>query len=153
MDTICQHCKQNESSTAMSEIFRNLVLYQLLRTASSTMTSPTHEGPSSALISRIHHLQCLLERFPNTLPLNPEESNYYFTLDTDFINDEGVWYAFNRNLEVCFERHKLRNGETFVFQEHGDQYNALIKMMKTTVKVFPTKEHTVPFSVRYGLSA
>ena len=126
----------------MSEIFRNLVLYQLLRTASSTMTSSTHEGPSSALILRIHHLQCLLEWLPNTLPLNPEESNYYFALDTDFIDDGGVWYAFNRNLEVCFETHKLRNGETIVFRERGDRYNALIKMMKTTVKALPTKEHT-----------
>ncbi|KIK76035.1 hypothetical protein PAXRUDRAFT_18494 [Paxillus rubicundulus Ve08.2h10] len=99
-------------------------------------------GPSSELISRIHHLQRLLEHLPNTLPLNPEESNYHFGLDTDFIDDEGVWYAFNRNLEVCFETHKLRNGETIVFQERGDRYNALITMMKTTVKALPTKEHT-----------
>ena len=106
------------------------------------MTSPTHEGPSSELTSRIHHLQHLLERLPNTLPLNPEESNYHFALDMDIVNDEGVWYAFNRNLEVCFEMHKLRNGEIIVFQERGDQYNGLIKMMKTTVKALPKKEHT-----------
>ena len=53
-------------------------------------------------------------------PHNPEESNYHFGLDMDFINDEGArycWYAFNRNLEVCFETHKLRIGETIVFRE------------------------------------
>jgi hypothetical protein len=88
------------------------------------MTSPTYEDPSSELISQIHHQQCLLEQLPNTLPLNPEESNYYhFALDMDFINDEGLWYyAFNRNLEVCFETRQLCNGETIIFREHGDQY-------------------------------
>lgn len=106
------------------------------------MTSLTHEGPSSELISRIHHLQNLLKHLPNTLPLNPEESNYHFGLDMDAVDDEGVWYAFNRNLEVCFETHKLHNGETIVFHERGDRYNALITMMKTTVKALPTKEHT-----------
>jgi hypothetical protein len=145
------HCKRNGRETSLSEIFAKATSHDLvlLQACNSTMTSGslTHKGPSSELISRIHHLQYLLEHLPNTLPLNPEESNYHFGLDMDAVDDEGVWYAFNRSLEVCFEIHKLSNGETIVFHERGNRYKALITMMKTTVKALPTKEHTFPRSM------
>ena len=102
-------------------------------------------GPSSELISRIHHLQQLLENLPTHLPLNPAESTYYFGLDMDMelVDEEGVWFAFNRNLEVCFETHKLGAGKMIIFQERGTRYDALIQMIKATVKALPNdKERT-----------
>ena len=100
-------------------------------------------GPSSELISRIHHLQRLLENLPTHLPLNPAESTYYFGLDMELVDEEGVWFAFNRNLEVCFETHKLGAGKMIIFQERGTRYDALIQMIKATVKALPNdKERT-----------
>ncbi|KAI9569622.1 hypothetical protein HD554DRAFT_2171065 [Boletus coccyginus] len=83
--------------------------------------SPTHaaapEGTSSDLLSRIH-----------------------LGLDAELINDEGLWYAFNRNpIEVCFETHKPGSGGTIIFQGRGDRYNALIEMIKATVTALPTE--------------
>src|SRR6266852_6123614 len=109
-----------------------------LQSFTTTMT-PTHKDQSSELTSRIHHLQHLLENLPPTLPLDPVESNYHFGLDTELIDDEGIWYAFNRNLEVCFEMHRLGKDETIVFQERGERYKALIEMMKAAVKALPAE--------------
>ena len=100
--------------------------------------NPTPQGPSSELISRIHHLQQLLNNLPAHLPFNPETSTYHFGLDTELVNEEGVWFAFNRNLEVCFETYKIRSGGAIVFHERGDRFDALIKMIKATVKGLPT---------------
>ena len=66
----------------------------------------TKIGPSSELISHINHLQQLLSGLPTHLPLNPVESMYHFGLDSELVEEESVWFAFNRNLEVCFETHK-----------------------------------------------
>jgi hypothetical protein len=103
------------------------------------MTTPTSEdsGPSSQLISRIHHLQSLLENLPANLPLNPVESTYHFGLDAEPVEDEGVWYAFNRSLEVCFETHKLQKGGAIVFRERGTRYKDLIKTIKAAVVTDP----------------
>ena len=104
------------------------------------MTS-THSGcPSSKLISRIHHLQCLLENLPSTLPLDPVESTYHFGLDSEDIEEEDMWFTFNRNFEVCFETHKLTKGQTIAFRECGDQCMALIKTIKGAMKVLTTEQ-------------
>ncbi|KAG6372943.1 hypothetical protein JVT61DRAFT_6981 [Boletus reticuloceps] len=104
------------------------------------MIPSTHNSQSSELvISQIHHLQLLLENLPPTLPLDPEESNYHFGLDAELINEEGLWYAFNRNLEVCFETHKLGSGGKIIFQERGNQYKGLIEMIKATIMALPTE--------------
>ncbi|KAH7903146.1 hypothetical protein BJ138DRAFT_1107918 [Hygrophoropsis aurantiaca] len=95
---------------------------------------PSLPGPSSTLISRVDHLAQLLEHLPKSLPLNPAESRYDFGLDMEMVNEEGPWFAFNHNLEVCFETHNLRGGGTIVFRERGQHYNALIKMFKDTIK-------------------
>ena len=100
--------------------------------------NPTPQGPSSELISRIHHLQQLLSNLPAHLPFNPETSTYHFGLDTELIAEERVWFAFNRNLEVCFETYKIGSGGTIVFHERGDRFDALIKMIEATVKGLPT---------------
>ncbi len=60
------------------------------------------------LISRIDHLALLLKHLPNSLPLNPTDSLYRFGLDPDNEREEGLYYAFNRNLEICFGTHQLQ---------------------------------------------
>jgi hypothetical protein len=57
-------------------------------------------GPPQELISRINHLGNLLKFLPDSLPLDPPDSKYYFGLDTDDVEQEGVRYAFNCNLEA-----------------------------------------------------
>jgi len=99
-------------------------------------TSPQN-GPSSQLISRINHLGNLLKNLPENLPLNPAVSCYGFGLDSKCVAEEGVWFAFNQNLEACFETHKLPPNGTIMFQEQGHCYDALVKMFKETVKALP----------------
>jgi hypothetical protein len=106
----------------------------------STMTckkdkSPLN-GPSAELISRINHLGHLLKNLPRNLPLDPlqSESRYNFGLETEHVEEEGVWFAFNKNLEACFETHTIPAGGTIVFRERGKRCEALIKMFKEAVK-------------------
>jgi hypothetical protein len=94
-------------------------------------------GPLSQLISRINHLGDLLKHLPESLPLDPTESHYNFGIDTEQVAEEGVWFAFNRTLEVCFETHLLGPNGTIVFRERGRRYEALIKLFKETVKSLP----------------
>ncbi|KAF9230074.1 hypothetical protein BU15DRAFT_84081 [Melanogaster broomeanus] len=101
-------------------------------------------GPSSVLISQIDHLSRLLESLPCTLPLDPPDSTYNFGLDTELVAEEGHWHAFNRNLEVCFETYKLRDGASIVFKERGSRYKALIQMFKITMKAL-TKDSEQDF--------
>ncbi|KAG1722946.1 hypothetical protein EDB19DRAFT_1834792 [Suillus lakei] len=91
-------------------------------------------GPSSVLISRIEHLGRLLKNLPQSLPLDPPNSSYDFGLDTEMVEEEGVWFAFNRNMEVCFETHKLGRSGTITFRERGRHCEALVGMFKETVK-------------------
>ena len=93
-------------------------------------------GPSAKLISHINHLSNLLKNLPWNLPLNPpqSESRYNFGLKTEHVKEEGVWFAFNKNLEACFETHTIPAGGTIVFREQGKHCEALIKMFKEAVK-------------------
>ena len=74
-------------------------------------------GPSAELISHINHLGNLLKNLPQNLPLNPlqSKSRYNFGLKTEHVEEEGVWFAFNKNLEACFETHTIPAGGTNVF--------------------------------------
>lgn len=99
---------------------------------------PAQQGPSSSLISCIEHLGNLLKNLPDTLPLDPPESRYNFGVDTDHVTKEGMWYAFNKALKVCFETHKLAPNATIMFQERGHHYKMLIRMFKDAVKALPT---------------
>ncbi|KAF9218369.1 hypothetical protein BS17DRAFT_873587 [Gyrodon lividus] len=81
-------------------------------------------GSSSKLIAQVHHLQHLLENLPPNLPLNPIKTSYHFGLDSEHVDDEGVWYAFNCNLE------------------RGDRYKSLFGMIKSTLKMLPDKDCT-----------
>src|SRR5258705_9255532 len=91
-------------------------------------------GPPQELISCITHLHNLLKNLPSSLPSNPAESQYCFSLDMEDVAAEGIWYAFNRNLETCFETHRIPVGGTIVFQERGLQLDDLIWTFKTVVK-------------------
>ena len=91
-------------------------------------------GPPQELISRINHLHNLLKNLPSSLPSNPKESRYCFGLDTEDVAEEGVWYAFNRNLEACFETHTIPAGGTIVFRERGPRLEALIQTFKTAAR-------------------
>ena len=57
--------------------------------------------------SLLHHLQSLLENPPKSLPLDLTPSQYSFGLDYKTIAKEGVWFAFNQNMEVNFKAHQL----------------------------------------------
>ena len=92
-------------------------------------------GPAQHLISRINYLGNLLKHLPESLPLNPIESHYHFGLATLDVEEEGVWFAFNRNLEACFETHKIAAGGGIVFRERGSNLSvALIQTFKEAVK-------------------
>lgn len=47
-------------------------------------------------------------------------------------------YAFNRNLEACFETHRIPVGGTIVFQERGPQLYDLIQTFKMAEKGLTT---------------
>ena len=64
-------------------------------------------GPPQELISHINHLHNLLKNLPSGLPSHPNESQYCFGLNVEDVAEEGVWYAFNRNLEACFKTHAI----------------------------------------------
>ncbi|KAJ7455838.1 hypothetical protein FB451DRAFT_1184129 [Mycena latifolia] len=83
----------------------------------------------------MNHLANLMKHLPNSLPLNPPASGSesHFQLDPDDVKSEGMMYAFNRNLEICFETHKLRGGK-LLFTEHGQRVLALKSFFKSVVK-------------------
>ena len=95
-------------------------------------------GPPQELISRITHLHNLLKNLPSNLPSNPTESQYCFGLDAEDVAEEGMWYASNRNLEACFETHKIPVGGTIVFRERGPRLDDLIQTFKTAAKGLTT---------------
>ena len=97
-------------------------------------TKIQQNGPPAELISRINHLGSLLENLPVTIPQASRESRYGFGLDAEHVVEEGPWFAFNQNLEVCFKTHKIPRGGTIIFRERGSCFNDLIKMFKDTVK-------------------
>lgn len=101
------------------------------------MTHPKNpvprNGPPQELISRINHLGNLLRFLPDSLPLDPSDSKYFFGLDADDVEQEGMWYAFNQNLKACFKMHKIPAGGTIVFCERGSHLADLIKTFKNMI--------------------
>ncbi|KAJ7222719.1 hypothetical protein C8J57DRAFT_1253667 [Mycena rebaudengoi] len=96
-------------------------------------------GPPQALISRINHLQNLLKHLPNSLPLNPPQSNYQFYVDEDRVADaESVFPVAARALELSFGTWKR---DTVVkFEERGARLKALGPFLKAVVKRMTPRE-------------
>lgn len=89
-------------------------------------------GPAQKHVSRLKHLEKLLDNLPKSLPENPPDSRYRFGLNPDDLKDGGYWQALNRNLECCFETHKL-DGKPLVFTECGENLRKLVSTLKTTI--------------------
>ena len=80
---------------------------------------PEGIGMAPEIEARFQHLRNLLKYLPVSLPLEPAETSYSFGLSQDDIDEEGLYYALNRNLEVCFQTHQLGRNQTLVFSERG----------------------------------
>lgn len=93
-------------------------------------------GLSQALVSRLEYLGKLLRALPSPVPLDPDEteSTYFFGLDKDEVDSEGLVYALTQNLERCFRTHTLASGEVLRFRERGKLCEALMKLLKTTMR-------------------
>lgn len=70
------------------------------------------------------HLQAL----PFSLPLNPPDSKYSFTLDDGFANEEGIYAALSRALEVAFQTYNLGDN-TLKITERGKRLDELIAVL------------------------
>ncbi|KAJ7776007.1 hypothetical protein DFH07DRAFT_766949 [Mycena maculata] len=81
----------------------------------------------------IHFGWPLFMNLPDSLPLDPTESTYHFHLDEEDIKKEGMMFAFNHHLEVCFQAYKLGNGK-LLFTEWGKHIPELKKFIKNVVK-------------------
>lgn len=99
-------------------------------------------GTSQTLNARVEHLADLLRNLPETLPLNPNQSHYYFTADPADIEDLGLYGAFARNLEICFETFKSADGEIKLL-ERGDRLNALVPFIKRVIREDPNNRDMV----------
>ncbi|KAJ7579548.1 hypothetical protein C8J56DRAFT_1059155 [Mycena floridula] len=78
------------------------------------------------------------------------DSSYHFGLNQDDI-DEGLYYAFNRNLEVCFWVHELRGGAALRFIERGPRLEKdLIAVLKKTIKDSPKDREFIQQWQRVG---
>ncbi|KAJ7869263.1 hypothetical protein B0H14DRAFT_2571874 [Mycena olivaceomarginata] len=92
------------------------------------------QGPSlpvgipQELNTRLKHLATLLKNLPSSIPLDPSQSSYAFSLDPDDVKDEGHAYAFNPALELAFQTHKLRDTQ-LLFTERGKRLVALEKFI------------------------
>lgn len=71
----------------------------------------------------------MLATLPTTVPsdLPPAESTYNFGAAEADIAGEGLAYALNRNLEVCFQTHISAN---IRFIERGRRLDGLITMLE-----------------------
>ncbi|KAG6834226.1 hypothetical protein H0H93_011056, partial [Arthromyces matolae] len=99
-------------------------------------TEPKAPGIPTALLARINHLQLLLKHLPESLPLDVPDSAsmYQFYLDDNDIKEEGLWYAINRRLEICFERFRCKPIE---LKERGQRLTGLIQIIKRVAKEAP----------------
>ena len=97
------------------------------------------KGVPSELNTQINYLAALLKHLPLSLPLDPpdEMSKYQFRFDDGDVAEEGLYFAFNRCLENCFETHLLAPNATIIFKECGHRSWALISMLQRVMKELP----------------
>ncbi|KAJ7173830.1 hypothetical protein C8R46DRAFT_1215743 [Mycena filopes] len=100
-------------------------------------------GPPQALVSRIDHLQTLLQHLPAALPDNPAHSLYSFAADPELLKEGGYFAAVGHALEISFGTNLLAvQGRTLVFTERGHRHDVLIKLLKLAVKHMSPSERT-----------
>src|ERR1700761_5821568 len=108
--------------------WQTLYLYHYYMTPSATAKAKAVTGPPQALVSRIDHLHDLLRNLPSSLPQNPPQSLYNFSVDPEILKDGGYFSAVAHALEVSFETHRLRiQGREIIFMERGTWLDALVK--------------------------
>ncbi|PBK87479.1 hypothetical protein ARMGADRAFT_1085498 [Armillaria gallica] len=98
-------------------------------------------GPLQSLISRIEHLLHLLQGLPHhdSVPLDPIQSTYNFSLNPDILEDGGPFAAISQCLEVNFAT--WRNPDGLIhFAERGKQLERMITMLKQAVKMMSEKD-------------
>ncbi|PBK85837.1 hypothetical protein ARMGADRAFT_1087109 [Armillaria gallica] len=98
-------------------------------------------GPSQSLISCIEHLRHLLQGLPHhdSVPLDPIQSTYNFSLNPDILEDGGPFAAISQCLEVNFAT--WRNPDGLIhFAEWGKQLERMIMMLKQAVKMMSEKD-------------
>ena len=98
--------RQGGYSLIISDVFSKILSFPFYKyyTMTHRVEQVGQSGPPQELISCITHFHNLLRNLPSSLPSNPAESWYCFGLDTEDVAAEGIWYAFHRNLEACFEQ-------------------------------------------------
>jgi hypothetical protein len=111
----------------------------------SSNSQPTiPPGVPAALNACIEYLASLSKHLPMSLPQNlPDlDSIYHFGFDPADVREEGLYYAFNHSLEVCFQTHLLSRDDlksVIRILERGDRLVTLIKMIKRVAKEEPTQ--------------
>ncbi|CAA7267609.1 unnamed protein product [Cyclocybe aegerita] len=101
-------------------------------------TTVTPIGPSQVLVSRITHLQNLLQNLPEQLPLNLLNSSYNFFLDEESLAERGPFGTLSHILKVCFRTYE---NPQIRFSEHGHCLNDLISTIKAAVKTMSDSNH------------
>lgn len=96
-------------------------------------------GVPPEIVSRLDRLLALLKNLPISIPSDPEGSSYIFGLDEEDVQAEGIWYALNRNLEVCFKTF-IRGNSDIVFCERGKRVEALVGFLRAAMKRAPDSE-------------
>ncbi|KAG5646852.1 hypothetical protein H0H81_008123, partial [Sphagnurus paluster] len=109
-----------------------------------TKAKPTKAppGPPAALVSRIEHLAALLKNLPTSIPLDPPQSTYQFTMDPEKLEDCGVFGAFSSCMEICFGTWQGKD-RVIHFTERGKRLAGLTALMKTAVKTMSEGEREV----------
>ncbi|GLB43934.1 hypothetical protein LshimejAT787_1501180 [Lyophyllum shimeji] len=99
------------------------------------MSANENAGVPAALASRITHLELLFKNLPPSLSLDLPDNvtTYHFYFNSEDVENEGLYYAFNRRLEICFQTHLLQ-GRPITLQERGKRLQNLIQMFKKVAK-------------------
>lgn len=99
------------------------------------MSVKKNAGVPAALASHITYLDLLLKNLPLSLPSDSPDnvSTYHFYFDTKDVDEEGLYYAFNRCLEICFQTHLLQ-GRPITLVERGTRMHNLIQMFRRVAK-------------------
>ncbi|KAF6761517.1 hypothetical protein DFP72DRAFT_842427 [Ephemerocybe angulata] len=100
-----------------------------------TEQSASKKGVPAAINTAINRLKALCAHLPKSLPLDPPNTKLSFALDEEDVKEEGLAYAFNRQMEVAFAVHSLKSGANIVIAERGQRLDDLIRLFKSMAKL------------------